>query len=353
MVCFSTDKESIVADKVIVGLSGGVDSAVAAYLLKQSGYEVEGAVMYQFDDAAFCDDAARVAECLDIKFHKVDMRDAFKQSVVDYFVEEYTKGRTPNPCTMCNPSVKFKMLIDVADRMGAKYIATGHYARVDELGGRFAVKNSKSALKDQTYALALLTQQQLSRVLMPLGDYEKEEVRRIAHELKLPVADAKDSQDICFIPEGDHGAFIRNILGSDGKSGNFIDTSGKILGHHDGIYKYTYGQRKGLGIAMGRPVFIQSINPLTGDIVLGENEDLMSCKCHVSSISLQGLSEEDLLTRKLWGKVRYAHKGTACSVTKTSNGYDVLFEEPVRAITPGQTLCLYFDEYVAAGAIID
>ncbi len=339
--------------KVVVGLSGGVDSAVAALLLKKEGYEVIGVTMKQFASENFSEDAKAVADVLGIEHLVVDMVEDFKKSIMDYFVSEYEKGRTPNPCTMCNPLVKWEALIRVADKLGAYYVATGHYANIDKVGDRYSIKNARTALKDQTYALCNLTQEQLERTLMPLGGYEKEEVRKLAKEAGIPVADKKDSQDICFIPDGDYGRFLEEYTGKKSKKGNFVDVNGKVLGPHEGIDKYTIGQRKGLGIAMGHPVFVVAIRPETCEVVIGENDDLFTTDFTVSNMNFM-CGKEDELPAKLVCKIRYAHKGTECELSKGEDGkWAVHFLEPVRAITPGQTAVFYRGEYVFAAGAID
>lgn len=237
--------------RVVVGMSGGVDSSVAAYLLKKQGYEVTGVTMqiWQDEDAAAAaenggccglsavDDARRVAQMLDIPYYVMNFREDFKKYVIDYFVEEYLNGRTPNPCNACNRYVKWESLLRRSLQIGADYIATGHYARVEQLAnGRYAVKNSVTAAKDQTYALYALTQEQLARTLMPIGDYTKDEIRRIAAEAGLPVAHKPDSQDICFVPDGDYAAFLDREAGNRvPDSGNFVSMDGEVLGRHRGI----------------------------------------------------------------------------------------------------------------------
>jgi tRNA-uridine 2-sulfurtransferase len=247
---------------------------------------------------------------------------------MDYFTAEYLKGRTPNPCIACNRYVKWEALLDRSLAIGADYIATGHYARIEQLpNGRYAIKNSVTAAKDQTYALYNLTQAQLSRTLMPVGDYHKDEIRQIAEEIGLMVAHKKDSMEICFIPDDDYAGFIDKECGKlVPPPGNFVSTDGKILGRHKGITHYTVGQRKGLGIALGYPVFVTEIRPETNDID-GEME--------------------------LKAKIRYSHSGSMCKVTRTGEDQiHCVFEEPVRAVTPGQAVVLYDGDYIAGGGVI-
>ena len=340
-------------NKVVVGLSGGVDSAVTAYLLKEEGYEVVGVTMRQFKEEQFSGDAAAVAKALGIEHVIEDLSSEFEAEIMRYFASEYEKGRTPNPCTMCNPKIKWEMLTRVADRVGAFYVATGHYANIDMINGRYSVKNSVTATKDQTYALCNLTQEQLSRTLMPLGKYEKAEVRAIAEQAGIPVAGKADSQDICFIPDGDYAGFLERFTGRTFEPGDFVDASGKVLGTHKGIVHYTIGQRKGLDLAMGHPVFVTKIDVPNNAVVIGENEDLFTTSFFVRDVSFMAGTEADL-PKTLMCKIRYAHKGETCTLTKDSDGrFKAEFAAPVRAITPGQTAVFYDGEYVFAGSVIE
>ena len=354
--------------RVVVGMSGGVDSSVAAYLLKKQGYEVTGVTMqiWQDEDAAAAaenggccglsavDDARRVAQMLDIPYYVMNFREDFKKYVIDYFVEEYLNGRTPNPCNACNRYVKWESLLRRSLQIGADYIATGHYARVEQLAnGRYAVKNSVTAAKDQTYVLYALTQEQLARTLMPIGDYTKDEIRRIAAEAGLPVAHKPDSQDICFVPDGDYAAFLDREAGDRVPGpGNFVSMDGEVLGTHRGITHYTIGQRKGLNLAMGHPVFVAAIRPEKNEVVIGEDADIRSnviiCE-HVNYMAMENLDAP----RRALAKIRYAHGGSPCLLEKLPDGrVKCTFDEPVRAATPGQAAVFYEDGYVLGGGII-
>ena len=343
--------------KVVVGLSGGVDSSVAAFLLKEQGYEVIGAtmIMWPATQAKAVEDARKVAEHLDIPYFELDFTVQFEKEVVDYFAAEYLAGRTPNPCNVCNRRIKWEALLAWAGEQGADYIATGHYARIDRLeNGRYAIRNSATAQKDQTYALYNLTQEQLARTILPIGDYTKDEIRKIAIEQQLPVANKSDSQDICFIPDGDYGAFLeRQVPDKIPGEGNFVLTDGTVIGRHKGTTHYTIGQRKGLGIAMGHPVFVCEIRPDRNEVVIGENEDIFSCDLICRDVNYMGM-EEGKEPSHCNAKVRYAHKGDICSMEKLPDGrMHIKFEKPVRAITPGQSVVFYDGEYVLGGGTIE
>ena len=349
------------SDKVVIGMSGGVDSSVAAYLLKKEGYEVVGVTMLNWQEKeedgselAMVKDARAVAERLEIEYHVVDFRKEFKEYVMDYFVEEYLQGRTPNPCVVCNRFVKWEALLHYAEEVAASYIATGHYARIDRLpNGRYAICNSVTAAKDQTYALYNLKQEQLAHTLMPVGAYTKDEIRAIAAEIGLDVAQKKDSMEICFIPDDDYAAFIEKQAGKRVPlPGNFVSVTGEILGQHKGITHYTIGQRKGLGIALGAPAFVVAIRPETNEVVLGTNQDVFTTKLYANRLNRMSISDFEN-GMELKAKIRYSHSGSMCKITRI--GDDEIcceFSEPVRAVTPGQAVVFYDGEYVAGGGTI-
>lgn len=353
--------------KVVVGMSGGVDSSVAAYLLKEQGYDVIGVTMQiwqdeeetvQEENGGCCglsavEDARRVAAALDIPYYVMNFKKEFQKYVIDYFMDEYLNGRTPNPCIACNRYVKWEALLTRSMEIGADYIATGHYARIDVLpNGRYAIKHSATRMKDQTYALYNLTQDQLKRTLMPVGEYSKEEIRAIAEKIHLKVASKPDSQDICFVPDGDYADFIRRESKKEVPEGNFVSTDGKILGRHKGITHYTVGQRKGLGLSLGHPAFVLEIRPETNEVVIGTNEESMTR--FVKANRLNFMAVEDIEGEiRAFGKIRYNHKGAPCTVKRTGED-EILctFDEPVRAVTPGQALVLYDGDYVLGGGTI-
>lgn len=355
--------------RVVVGMSGGVDSSVAAYILKEQGYEVIGVTMEIWPDLpeqvrekeggccslSAVDDARRVANHIGIPFYVMNFKEAFEEKVINYFVDEYLRGRTPNPCIACNRHIKFDRFLKKALALDAFYIATGHYADIvfDPHKERYILKKSLAQGKDQTYALYSLTQYQLEHTLFPLGPYTKEQVRGMAEGIGLKVASKPDSQEICFVEDDDYGRFIEERKGGKVKPGSFVDTQGKPLGQHKGIIHYTIGQRKGLGIAFGRPMYVVDIDPENDLVVLGEHHEVFSGEMVVKEpnfISIPFL--EGPMEAKV--KIRY----TAPEVLATlypieGNRIKVVFDKPQRAITPGQAAVFYEDEYVLGGGIID
>ncbi len=353
--------------KVAVGMSGGVDSSVAAYLLKRQGYDVIGVTMQIWQDEDFfamsenggccglsaVEDARRVANMLDIPYYVLNFKKEFKERVIDYFIKEYQNARTPNPCIACNRYVKWEALLNRAMELECDYIATGHYARIRQLeNGRYALCKSATAKKDQTYALYNLTQEQLSKTLMPVGEFEKEEIREIARDIGLSIADKRDSQEICFIPDHDYAGYIERETGQAYPSGNFIDVNGNVLGRHKGLIHYTVGQRKGLGLSLGKPSFVLELRPDTNEVVIGTNEDTFHDKLlgdNVNFMAMDSLEGELIVT----AKIRYSHQGEQCRI-KMRNDKEIVctFQQPVRAITPGQAVVFYQDDIVVGGATI-
>ncbi|NLV36437.1 MAG: tRNA 2-thiouridine(34) synthase MnmA [Clostridiaceae bacterium] len=354
---------------VMLGMSGGVDSSVAAAVLLEKGYEVIGVTMQLWPDMqeerkekeggccslSAVDDARRVAQKLGISYYVLNFKDIFQEKVIDYFSQEYLKGRTPNPCIACNRFVKFDAMLRKALSMGIDYIATGHYAKIDfdEQRGRFLLKKSATDAKDQTYVLYTLTQQQLSRALFPIGDFTKESVREIAEELDLCVASKPDSQEICFVEENDYGRYICENTSTEIRPGFFVDLEGNKLGKHKGIIHYTVGQRKGLGNTFGKPMFVVAIKPEDNTVVLGEKKDVFSSELTASNmnfISIPGLTCE----MKVKAKIRYSSKEADALISPLNNNrVHVLFNEPQRAITPGQSVVFYKEDEVVGGGVID
>ena len=354
--------------KVVVGMSGGVDSSVAAWLLKEQGYDVIGVTMqiWQDEDAevqeaeggccglSAVDDARRVAMDLGIPYYVMNFKEEFRKNVMDYFAGEYVEGRTPNPCIACNRHVKWESLLRRSMAIGADYIATGHYAQIDRLpGGRYSLKTSVTAAKDQTYALYNLTQEQLSHTLMPVGSYHKEEIRDMAERLGLPVAHKPDSQEICFIPDHDYASFIEEYTGRELPPGNFVDLDGNVLGRHRGITHYTVGQRKVLNLSMGRPVFVVEIRPETNEVVIGDNQDVFTNVLRCDKLNWMAVDGLHGKSMDVLAKIRYSHKGSPCTIREIGNDMvECRFHEPVRAVTPGQAVVFYDGDYVAGGGTI-
>ena len=358
--------------KVIVGLSGGVDSAVTAYLLKEQGYEVVGVTLRTWVDSekevSKCceiEDAERIARKLGIKYYIHNAGRDFCKYVTTPFVEDYINGLTPSPCVFCNRMVKFEGMMYCTHLFDADFIATGHYAGVLKLpNGRYTV--SQVAYKDQTYMLYRLSQEQLSHLLMPLGGYTKEEVRQIARDTALPVAEKSDSQEICFVEDGHYADYVKaraaevfpdtyDTIKNRLEPGNFVDRAGKVLGQHKGIIHYTIGQRKGLGIAFGHPIYVSEIRPETNEVVLSEEEEIFTkevfCR-NLNFLSISDLNIGEEIPAKV--KIRYRHNAEPAVVSKVAEDeVKIIFEKPVRASTPGQSAVFYADEgYVIGGGVI-
>ena len=338
-------------NKILVGVSGGVDSSVCVDLLKKQGFEVYGAVI-NFNDHSegAITDAHKVCGHLDIPICVIDARENFEKNVVVPFCQNYVSGRTPNPCVVCNPLVKLKSLCDKADEMGIFYVATGHYAQVVEENGIFYVKKASNNAKDQSYMLHRLPQEILKRLVLPLGQYEKPEIRQMAQTLELFNADKPDSQEICFIPDGNHGAFIE-ARGFKIKKGYFISPEGKRLAQHKGIHNYTIGQRKGLNIALGKPAFVKEICE-NGNILLGyAGEEFFDGVTLENPVYTDGRFFEK--GAEFMVKIRSAAKGDLAVVEESDSEKIVLsFPAPVRAAAKGQSVVIYKDDIVVGGGFI-
>jgi tRNA-specific 2-thiouridylase len=356
--------------KVVIGMSGGVDSAVAAYVLKEQGYEVIGITMklweedasnYAEDYGGCCslssvEDARLVAEKLEIPFYVIGYKDDFMTHVVDDFIDEYLSGKTPSPCIRCNKYIKFDALLKTAHSLGAYYVATGHYGIVkkDETSDRYLLMQSKEKRKDQTYMMYSLSQDQIKHVLMPLGNYEsKEAVREIAEREDLIVARKKDSQEICFVTDDDYARFVKEHTLKAIPKGNFVDLKGHVLGQHKGIIYYTIGQRKGLGMTFGKPMYVVKIDPNRNEVVLGDNSDVFRKTLTAKEINFIPFDQPPKDYR-CQGKVRYSGKLSDCTINIVeTDRIEVTFDEAKRAVTPGQSVVFYKGETLVGGGVIE
>lgn len=350
--------------KAVVAMSGGVDSSVAAALLVERGYDVTGIMLKLWrgeaanNDSGCCnlgaaEDARRVADMLGIPFYVLNFADHFEDTVVRNFHDDYSAGRTPNPCVRCNQWVKFGALLERAEVLGADVLATGHYARVRFHEGRYRLQRGRDVNKDQSYVLWMLGQRELNRTLFPVGDMEKSETRRVAEELGLRTARKPDSQEICFVRDGDLGAYVADNIPAASVAGPMLDTSGNLVGEHAGVARYTVGQRKGLGVALGRPVFVTSIDAARNTVTVGDREDLAVGGMTVGEVSLVGpglaSGARVLVQHRAHGDVR------AATVCRNAGRLDIAFDRPVEAIAPGQSAAFYSpeepDELLGGGVI--
>jgi tRNA-specific 2-thiouridylase len=343
---------------IVVAMSGGVDSTVAAALLLDQGYQVSGLTMRVWDieplaegeDPPHIRDARRVAGDLGIPLHVVDLREEFRLHVVTPFCEEYFSGRTPNPCVLCNRVFKFRRLLREVDRLGADALATGHYARIVEDGDLRILAKGSNRHKDQSYFLFTLTQKQLQRVVFPLGEMDKDAVRAHAARLGLHVAQKGDSQDICFIPDGDYVGFLEGQTGVPG-SGPIVHVSGKVLGTHAGCYRYTIGQRRGLGIAWPQPLYVISIDAAQNRVIVGEMEHLRVD--HLVTEGTNWIVRQPQQPLRARCRIRYRHQEAPCTLTVLPEGrVDVCFDEAQTGVTPGQAAVFYDDDRVLGGGWI-
>ncbi|SHI43493.1 tRNA (5-methylaminomethyl-2-thiouridylate)-methyltransferase [Malonomonas rubra DSM 5091] len=344
---------------VVVAMSGGVDSSVTAALLQEQGHEVIGVTMQLWDQSSgvsCCSadnvrDARRVAEQLDIPFHVVHFEDEFQSQVIKTFCDEYFIGRTPNPCVVCNQILKFDLLLRKARELGAEKMATGHYANIVEKDGRYLLQKGVDRHKDQSYFLFALTQEQLSCSLFPLGSMSKDDVRSHAERFDLQVAQKAESQDICFIPDGDYVNFLEEQRGHGQLDGDIVHVSGKVLGKHKGIYRYTVGQRKGLGIGWTAPLFVVGINAENKQVIVGEREHLSRKELEIDGCNWS--IEEPQETFKTYCRIRYRHHEVPATVQPLTNRQArIVFEDAQKGITPGQAAVFYADDLVLGGGWI-
>ncbi|MCY6484047.1 tRNA 2-thiouridine(34) synthase MnmA [Clostridium aestuarii] len=339
--------------KVLIGLSGGVDSSVAAYLLKKQGYDVIGITMRLCSEIDVSQDAKKIADKLKIPYYILDLRNKFNRVVIDYFANEYMNGRTPNPCAMCNKFIKFEEMLDKAKELGADYIATGHYAKIQEYNGRYIITAAEDERKDQTYMLYGLTQNILRHVLMPCGEYSKSEIREIAKEIGLEVHNKKDSMEICFIPDNDHGKYIKNFKKGKVKQGNFIDKNGKKIGKHKGIIYYTIGQRKGLGLALGKPAYVIDIRSKTNEVVIGDEDEIFKDTLIAKDVNFIPFTKLEN-SMEVEAKIRYSTSKSKATITiLPDKRVKVKFKDKQRAITKGQCVVFYSQDLLIGGGIIN
>ncbi len=351
-------------------MSGGVDSSVAAYLMKAAGFDCAGVTMKLWDGAgqpaelpenarACCtlddaSDARSVAMRLEMPFYVFNFTEEFRRDVIGPFVDAYTRGQTPNPCIDCNRFLKFGRLLERAAQLGYDFVVTGHYARIDreETTGLYRLRKAVDAAKDQTYVLWSLTQAQLAHVRFPLGEMTKTEARAVAARQGFLNAQKPDSQDICFVPDGDHAGFIERTLGRPWPAGTYVDEAGNVLGTHRGVIRYTVGQHRGLGIALGRPAYVKSLDAANNRIVLSDNDALFARALTARDFNWIAGQPPQAPVRCA-GKIRYRHREAACTAETLPDGrVRVTFDEPVRAVTPGQSVVLYDGDVVLGGGII-
>ncbi|HHW24983.1 MAG TPA: tRNA 2-thiouridine(34) synthase MnmA [Bacillota bacterium] len=351
--------------KALIAMSGGVDSSVAAYLTQQMGYDCIGATMRLVEGEVACsknartccslqdvEDARDVAYSLGIPFYVFEFTSEFKEYVIENFICSYERGKTPNPCIECNRHMKFRVLLRRAIELGCDYLVTGHYARIEKSGERYYLKKARDLSKDQSYVLYMLTQNQLARLLFPLGELYKAETRAIADRLGFVNAKKRDSQDICFVPDGDYAGFIESYRQKNYPPGKFTDTEGNVLGEHKGIIRYTVGQRKGLGVSASKPLYVYKIDPEANTVVLAEKDKLASDEIEIASVNWIAFdSPPEQLRASV--KIRYSQAEQPATVFATGeNTARIKLCAPVRAVTPGQSAVIYDGEYVLGGGII-
>lgn len=349
---------------VVVAMSGGVDSSVAAFLLRQAGYEVIGITMDLIESScriekpdtccsltAF-EDAMRMAEKIGIVHYILDLKEEFEEMVIAPFLKEYIAGRTPNPCVVCNKEIKFASLMNKVREIGADFVATGHYVRVEKTNSNYRLRKAADLSKDQSYFLYSLNQEQLSRALFPLGNYRKDEVRKIARRAGLAVAEKEESQEICFVVDNNYKEFLKKRAKEKIKPGHILDREGNIIGQHEGIAFYTVGQRRGLGLSKGKPLYVVKINSKDNTLILGEEEDLYHDELLAEDVNWMGING---LTSNLevLARIRYLHKESPAIIYPIDGRkVRVKFKEPQRAITPGQAVVFYQGDMILGGGWI-
>jgi tRNA-specific 2-thiouridylase len=341
--------------KIAIAMSGGVDSSVAAALPKEAGHEVIGVTMLITDDRRPGIYAADIASRLGIPHHVIDLRDIFAEKIIDYFCGEYGRGRTPNPCVLCNRYIKFSALWEEAQKLGAEMLATGHYARIEkDAGGRYLLKKGRDKNKDQSYFLSQLTQEQLGRTMFPMGNLTKDEVRKIAAELGLPTTSRPGSQEICFVPGGDIAGFLEKRTPEYARQGTILDGAGRTLGRHQGIAAYTIGQRRGLGITFAEPLYVTAIEAERNAIIVGNRDQTYGTELTAGGLNWITIEAPEGPLR-VKARIRYRHaEAVATVIPQDDNSVRVEFASPQTAITPGQTIVFYDgDKVVGAGTIIN
>lgn len=356
--------------KALIAMSGGVDSSVALHLMQKAGYDCIGATMRLYDAKEVCSadeddslcgseeaakDAAAVAAQFGIDFKVLSFCDEFRKFVIDHFVETYRRGDTPNPCIECNRHLKFGRLIDATEEYGCEVLVTGHYARIeqDKESGRYLLKKGKDSSKDQSYVLFRMTQRELSKTKFPLGEYEKTEIREIASKIGLTNAEKKDSQDICFVPDGDYAAFIESYTNMTFPEGDFVTKDGRVLGRHKGIIRYTIGQRKGLGLALPAPMYVCEKRMDKNEVVLCSNEELFSDTLYATDLNWIAFDEIPESGIRCMAKARYKQKEAgALVIPEEKDRVKVVFDEPQRGITSGQSVVFYREDVVLGGGRI-
>lgn len=355
-------------ERVLVGISGGVDSSMAAALLVEQGYDVIGVTLKLYDyaeldfeppDGGCCtieliNDARSVCARLNVPHYVIDLRDSFRKNVIDDFIESYSRGTTPNPCINCNRFIKWGEMLAMAEKLGCQYVATGHHARIERSGSEIHLLKGVDAEKDQSYALWGIRKEALAQTLLPVGEYTKTEIREMARRRGLPNAERPDSQEICFVPAGNYADAVRRKRGWDDDSllpGPIFDMSGKQIGEHKGYAFYTIGQRKGFGVSAGVPLYVTRINAVDKSITVGTKEHLYKRKFDVTDLNM--LADKDSIPEKVIIKVRYRHLGSRGQVDFDDDSAVISFDEPERAITPGQSAVIYNDGRVLGGGIIE